>query len=425
MSAQSELLAAPQVPLRYLVRFNPRPTAMNGDESCYLPMEAISEFGAVDSTRMRPTAELAQGYSFIADGDVAYAKVTPCFENGKGFRATGLPGGYAFATTEITVMRPSCELDSRYLAWVLQSEDFREPGEAHMSGAGGLKRVPESYAARYRVPHPRIDVQRAVADYLDRETAQIDAFIAKNEELITLLTERRATVIDLSVFGLRDAIERAERRIPDFVAEHAALRDFVARTPLEWSVARFKSVTRRRVGRNRDASATMRSLRTTGEVVRRTSHQNPDDSSIPRYILVEPDDLVINPMWLVGGAIGVSTRHGAVSPDYRVFRPRTALAPRYLHHLLRSRPYRAQYELLTRAETTFDRRVNQPDLDRLPIPIPPVDEQIRIAAVIDRELSKIDATIEVAKRSVALARERRSALISAAVTGKINVGVAA
>lgn len=277
----------------------------------------------------------------------------------------------------------------------------------------------------FPVAVPPLDVQRAIAGYLDRETAQIDAFIAKNEELIALLTERRATVIDRGVFGLRDESESVERRVPDFVEELAALRDFVRRTPIDWRIARFKSVTWRRVIRNVDGSAPMRSLKTTGEVVRRTSQQSPDDSSVPRYLLVEPGDLVVNPMWLVGGAIGVSTRHGAVSPDYRVFRPRMEVAPRFLHHLLRSRPYRAQYELFTRAETTFDRRVNQPDLDRLSIPIPPLEEQMGIATAIDRELDRIDDTIEVAKRSIGFARERRAALISAAVTGKIDVGVVA
>lgn len=313
-------------------------------------------------------------------------------------------------------------IDARYAYWLLHhaSEELNS-----VATGSTFTAVTGSDVGDVRVPIVGGVQQRAIADYLDRETAQIDAFIAKNEELIALLTERRATVIDRSVFGLRHASEPMERRVPDFVEEHAALRDFVRQTPIGWSVARFKSVTRRRDARNVDASATMRSLKITGEIVRRTSQQNPDDSSIPRYLLVEPNDLVVNPMWLVGGAIGVSTRHGAVSPDYRVFRPRSALSPRFLHHLLRSRPYRAQYELFTRAETTFDRRVNQRDLDRLPIPLPPIDEQVNIAATIDRELDRIDDTIEVAKRSVELARERRAALISAAVTGKIDVGVAA
>lgn len=151
--ARVALAEAPLVPLRHLVEFNPRPRSITSEESCYLPMEAISEFGDVDSSRMRPTADLMQGYSFIRDGDVAYAKVTPCFENGKGMYAHDLPGGYAFATTEITVLRPRPGLEPSYLAWVLQSDGFRSPGESHMSGAGGLKRVPEAYTAiSYPVP---------------------------------------------------------------------------------------------------------------------------------------------------------------------------------------------------------------------------------------------------------------------------------
>lgn len=323
----------------------------------------------------------------------------------------------------VYVMHDFHGLDGRYFYYYFSSEFGQTVAYGGAQSTVASLRRP--MFTGFPVAVPPLEVQRAIANYLDRETAQIDAFIAKNEELITLLSERRATVIDRSVFGFRDESDSVERRVPDFVEEFAALRDFVRRTPIDWGVARFKAVTRRRVIRNVDGSATMRSLKTTGEVVGRTSQQSPDDSSIPRYLLVEPDDLVVNPMWLVGGAIGVSTRHGAVSPDYRVFRPRPELVPRFLHHLLRSRPYRAQYELFTRAETTFDRRVNQPDLDRLPIPIPPPDEQISIAAAIDRELDRIDDTIEVAKRGIGLARERRAALISAAVTGKIDVGVAA
>lgn len=83
MNIWEDLSAAPVVPLRYLVSFNPRPASnLNGD-AVYLPMEAISEFGAVDTSRRRPISDLRHGYSYVANGDVAFAKVTPCFENGK------------------------------------------------------------------------------------------------------------------------------------------------------------------------------------------------------------------------------------------------------------------------------------------------------------------------------------------------------
>lgn len=336
-----------------------------------------------------------------------------------GLEYAGIPGKVSAA---YTVLKPKVPLDARFFRYLFKSDLYVQALQTTTDQLRDGQSIRYSQFSLIPLPNPGLEEQRAIADYLDRDTAQIDAFTAKNEELIALLTERRATVIDKGVFGLDDEQEPPIRRVPDFVEEHAALHEFVRRTPANWEIGRFKAVTRRRDARNKDGRATMRSLKTTGEVVTRTSQQNPDESSIPRYLLVEPNDLVVNPMWLVGGAIGVSTRNGAVSPDYRVFRPRAVVWPRFLHHVLRSRPYRAQYDLFTRAETTFDRRVSQRDLDRLPIPLPSLGEQMSIALSIDDELANIEATLEVVQRAVELARERRSALISAAVTGKTTWG---
>jgi type I restriction enzyme S subunit len=159
----------------------------------------------------------------------------------------------------------------------------------------------------------------------------------------------------------------------------------------------------------------MLSLRSTGEVVPRASlgeRQEPDAASLPRYLVAEIDDLVINPMWLIGGGIGVATLSGAVSPDYRVFRSRGELVPRFLHYVLRSRPFLDQYVLYTRAQTTFDRRVQQPDLDNLPLPVPPLDEQQAIADYLDRETARIDTLIGEQQRLTETLRERRGAVIA-------------
>ena len=154
MTIRSAILEAPKIPLRFVASLNPRPRNWLPRESVYLPMESISEFNGVDTTRIRPTEELLNGYSYLENGDVAFAKVTPCFENGKGMHAVAVPGGHAFATTEVTVLRPHPNLDARYLSWVLQTEMFRRVGEATMTGAGGLKRVPESFVARFKIALP-------------------------------------------------------------------------------------------------------------------------------------------------------------------------------------------------------------------------------------------------------------------------------
>jgi type I restriction enzyme S subunit len=316
--------------------------------------------------------------------------------------------------------------EARYLALLLRvmaSEGFIES-----LGKGIRERSTAFDRATFKalsIPLPPEDEQRLILRYLDRETANIDAFIERNGRLIALLAERRASAIDLQVFGLLDQVGHERADIPEFVSQTAALIGVLRRIPGTWRIEKLKTLARRRFARNVDRAAVMRSLKVTGEIVSRASQQLPGDSSIPRYLLVEPDDLVVNPMWLTGGAIGVSTRAGAVSPDYRVFRLGPSAHPRFVHYLLRSRPYKEQYELFTRAETTFDRRVSQLDLDRLPIPLPPLEIQRGIAERLDAEIAVLDKMSNHAVRVVELARERRAALITAAVAGKIDVGASA
>lgn len=207
------------------------------------------------------------------------------------------------------------------------------------------------------------------------------------------------------------------------IGAHRAVSSLLENRPHSWEVLRFKALFDRADRRNGDLSYEMLSLRSTGEVVARAEmggRQEPDEASLPRYLVAEVDDLVVNPMWLIGGGIGVSGRAGAVSPDYRVFKLRGDLLPRFIHYVLRSQPYRDQYQLYTRAQTTFDRRVQQPDLDNLPIPVPPLEEQRAIADYLDRETARIDTLIEEQQHLVEMLRERRQDLIRAAVLGAEN-----
>jgi type I restriction enzyme S subunit len=201
------------------------------------------------------------------------------------------------------------------------------------------------------------------------------------------------------------------------IGAHRAVSELLENRPESWDVIRFKGLFERLDRRNADLTYEMLSLRSTGEVVSRADmgrRQEPDEASLPRYLVAEIDDLVVNPMWLIGGGIGVSRRAGAVSPDYRVFRSGGALLPQFVHHLLRSQPYLDQYLLYTRAQTTFDRRVQQSDLDNLPLPVPPLDEQRAIANYLDRETVRIDTLIEEQQRLIAMLRERRQAIIDLA-----------
>jgi len=172
--------------------------------------------------------------------------------------------------------------------------------------------------------------------------------------------------------------------------------------------------------RNAFGTARALSLASSGEVYERTrevDRQFASKDTEARGLLVQPDDLVVNPMWLIGGGIGVSNLSGQVSPDYRVYRPGPHIVPRYLHHVVRSNAYRDQFQLWMRAETTFDRRVSRDDFESLLLPVPPMAEQRKIADFLDFETARIDKLLELRKTQLALLDQRLEAEVRSALTG--------
>jgi type I restriction enzyme S subunit len=129
--------------MRFVVELNPSKQEIRandaGFEVSFLPMEAIGDDGQLSLAATRELAEVQSGYTYFAQGDVAVAKITPCFENGKGAVMQGLRNGIGFGTTELTIIRPSRNIDSVYLYYFSMSTPFRRLGEASMYGAGGQK----------------------------------------------------------------------------------------------------------------------------------------------------------------------------------------------------------------------------------------------------------------------------------------------
>ncbi len=174
-----------------------------------------------------------------------------------------------------------------------------------------------------------------------------------------------------------------------------AVKAMARSVPNTWRVEPFRRHATLVDETNSKRSLPLLSLASTGIIAPRTEEgglgrQAPSESTIERYWVARPGNLVVNPMWLIGGGIGVSAVTGAVSPDYRVYRLGPDLHPQYVHHLLRSAPYRDQYRLYIRADTTFDRRVSKENFHPMPLLVPPLEEQRRIAEFLDAEIARID-----------------------------------
>ncbi len=131
--------------LRYVSCINPSKSEIDLEPDAlvsFIPMEAVGEYGGLRLQSEIPLDEIGPGYTYFANDDVVVAKITPCFENGKGALAQGLTNGVAFGTTELHVVRTGDELDPRFLFYISISEHFRKFGASEMYGADLLPGIP-------------------------------------------------------------------------------------------------------------------------------------------------------------------------------------------------------------------------------------------------------------------------------------------
>lgn len=173
MTALPQGWAAPK--LEDVCEFNPKHSS-DADQSLlvsFVPMPAVSEHsGAIDGAVDRPLSEIWKGYTHFADGDVIFAKITPCMENGKAAVARGLTNGIACGSTEFHVLRSKGAVLPDYVWRFMRQDSFRRDAEAHMTGAVGQRRVPKSYLEQHEIPLPPLPEQRRIVRKLDTLSAR-------------------------------------------------------------------------------------------------------------------------------------------------------------------------------------------------------------------------------------------------------------
>lgn len=170
----------------------------------FLPMECVTADGKVDQTNRGRVCDLWKGFTYFAKGDVVVAKITPCFENGKGALVSDLETEIGFGTTEFHVIRASSKLVGEFLYLITASHWFRGIGERFMSGAAGQQRIPQQFIADFSIALPPLQEQGAIVEHVRRETAKLDTLITKYRRELELLAEYRASLISHAVTGKID-----------------------------------------------------------------------------------------------------------------------------------------------------------------------------------------------------------------------------
>jgi type I restriction enzyme S subunit len=168
----------PIAKLSDIAEINPRrPTIDREDEvlTSFVPMEAVNDvLGEVTQRVTRPYSEVKKGYTYFENGDVIFAKITPCMQNGKHAVLNDLEGGFGFGSTEFHVIRPSDELTPEWIHYYLRNASTLNAAIKTFTGAVGQQRVPPKFLQELEVPCPPKKTQDHIAASLKAQLAEVD-----------------------------------------------------------------------------------------------------------------------------------------------------------------------------------------------------------------------------------------------------------
>lgn len=279
-----------------------------------------------------------------------------------------------------------------------------------------ISHLPAEAFRTYRFPFPPASEQRLINTALALATARIDALIAKKARFVELLKEKRQALITHAVTKGLDA--------------DASMKDsgvnWIGSVPKHWEVRRVAHVYREAI-RTGDASLPVLSISIHDGISDEEVDQGDRDRRVwlsedrTKYKRVEPGDIAYNMMRAWQGAFGAVSVHGLVSPAYVVATPMVPIETAYIEHLLRTPMAIEEMRRHSRGIADFRMRLYWDEFRDLRLCLPPLAEQRQILEHIALSTKRFDAIMAATERSLVLLSERRSALITAAVTGQIDL----
>lgn len=172
-------------------------------EVTFAPMECIRTDKRIK--RIAPMSDNNSSYSSFNEGDIALAKVTPCFQNSNVCIMSDLKNGFAFGSSELFNIRPF-NINARYLLYFFMTEAFKDGGVASMTGVAGLQRVSSAYVRNAILPLPPEEEQIQIVSFLDKQCVNIDELIAEKGTLIEDLEMYKRSLIYEAATGKRKVV---------------------------------------------------------------------------------------------------------------------------------------------------------------------------------------------------------------------------
>lgn len=365
----------------------------------------------------------------VRDGDVIISTVRTYLQ---AIASIENPAGNLIVSTGFAVIRPKAGvLNPHFCKYAIREPEFLAEVIKRSVGIS-YPAINASEIGDIPVPIPPLTAQRAIADYLDRETERADALLAEKGRLLGLLVEKRRAIIT--------------RAVTRGLNPHAPLRDsglpWLGLIPEHWEVKRLKHVTTKMeqgwspqcdsFPASEGEWGVLKAGCVNGPVLDENENKRLPDSETPIPELeIKSGDILMsraNTTELLGSCVYIEE----VSPQlilcdklYRFHPEAGKITGSFLVHFLRAHPGRFVMEREASGASNSMQNIGQETVKNLFIPVPPLPEQRAIVTHIATATAKLDKLRASAERTVALLKERRAALIAAAVTGKLNLKGAA
>jgi type I restriction enzyme, S subunit len=396
------------------------------DELCaVIPMESLSIDGTIDFSITLPFDEIQTGLTLVETGDVLFAKITPCMENGKGAVVPQMPTRYAFGSTEFHVLRPSKRIDGRFLYYATFNPVFRAYAAENMSGAAGQKRVSSRFLKDTRLFLPSLPEQQRIAAYLHASCAVIDAAVrAKRRQLQILDDLRKSTISRVVTRGVADEPTLEETG-----------NDWMPRAPRGWSVVCLKRIceiqTGLTLGKEYEGPLIERPyLRVANVQEGYLDLKDVSTIEVPAKVAARVELRAYDVLMTEGGDLDKLGRgylwdgqiHGCLHQNHifavRCFRHK--LLPRFLTYLTAAQ-YGRDYFEATGKRTTNLACTNATKVGEFPVPLPLIDEQARLVEFLDSRLGQLQDAQRMLESQIATLTTYRRSLVHECVTGQRRI----
>jgi type I restriction enzyme S subunit len=368
----------------------------------FIPMTNVNdEIGKIKQFNFAPLKEVSSGYTKFRNGDVIFAKITPCMENGNCAIVHGLTYGISFGSTEFMVFRPLRKLTEKYLHYFLHNEFFRKNAEAFMKGTAGQKRISSHYMATHYFALPPLHEQKIIANYLDTKTAHIDRKIDLLSQKATQYGKLKQSLINETVTrGLDKTVSMKDSGV-----------DWLGDVPEHWKVNRLKNLAY---------------IKTGGK----DTIDNVEEGAYPFFVRSQTIERINSysfdgeAILTAGDGVGVGKvfHHVNCKFDYhqRVYKISNfrRVVGKFVFYYMRENFHKDALRL--NAKSTVD-SLRMPMFQNFTIAFGDIEEQQAIVDYLDTKTVHIDRIVETINTQIEKLKELRKTLINDVVTGKIKV----